>query len=303
MSMKRVIPYVIISLLTIAGCAKEPSVDDRVLATVSSRPITLKQFNARIAKLPPYYKSIVEKNRKIYLDDMIIERLFYEEAVRKGVNSDPEVVDLVNEAKRKIMISKYIQGEVDEKVKVSDLEAKEFYDSNKDDFKTPALWRASHILVGDEEQAKGLRDEIARGASFEDLARKRSIDATASRGGDIGYFRMGQLIPDFEKVCMKLKVGEISDVVHTQFGYHLIKLTDKREPAVESYDKVRPAIEGELKKKKREEAMNKLVLDLKSRYNVIVEKDVFMTAIQGRQAGDGEGSGRPDAVNPEAVPQ
>lgn len=270
----------------IAGCAKKPSGDDKVLAMVSSQPITLKQFNAKIAKLPPYYKAIIERNRKIYLDDMIIERLFYEEAVRKGVNTDPEVVDLVNEAKRKIIISKYIQNEIDRKVKVSDLEMKEFYDSNRDDYMTPELWRASHILVSSEAQAQALRGDVEKGASFEELAKKYSIDATANRGGDIGYFRVGQLIPAFEKACLKLQSGEVSDVVHTQFGYHLIKLTDRREPAAESFEKVRPAIEGELRKKKREEAMNALVLDLKSRYNVIVEDDVFQTAMQGPQADD-----------------
>lgn len=269
----------VLAALACAGCAKHPADGDTVVATVSSKPITLKQFNAKIAKLPPYYRSIVEKNRKLYLDDMIIEQLFYEEAVRKGVNSDPEVLDLVNEAKRKILISKYIQNEIEQKVRVSDLEIKEYYDSNKDDFKTPALWRASHILVGTEAEAAAVRDEIVKGAVFEELARKYSIDATANRGGDIGFFRIGQLIPDFEKAALKLKIGEMSGIVHTQFGYHLIKLTDRREPVAEAFEKVRSAIEGELKKKKRESAMNTLVLDLKSRYNVIVEKDAFKAAM------------------------
>lgn len=277
MHMTRLIVFVSLGMvvLSVGGCAKNPTGDDRVIATVSSQPITLRQFNTKIAKLPPYYKSIVEKNRKLYLDDMIIEQLLYEEAVRKGVNRDREVVDLLNEAKRKIFIAKYIKNEVDDKIRISELEMKEFYDSNRDDFKTPPLWRASHILVGSEDQARTLRDEIAKGASFEELAKKYSIDATASRGGDVGYFRMGQLIPEFEKVCLKLNKGEISDILHTQFGYHIIKLTDKREPVAESYDKVRPAIEGELRKKKREVVMNKLVADLKNRYSVIVDKDLF----------------------------
>ena len=209
---------------------------------------------------------------------MIIEQLFYEEAIRKGVNRDSEVMDLINEAKRKIYVSKYVQNEVDNKIKVTELEIKEFYDSHKDDFKTPALWRASHILVGTEEQAKSMLSELAKGASFEELAKKYSIDATANRGGDVGFFRMGQLIPEFEKVCLKLNKGETSGIVHTQFGYHIIKLTDKREPMAESYDKARSAIEGQLKKSKRDAAISRLILDLKSRYNVIVDKDVFKSS-------------------------
>jgi len=275
----------------LTGCSKKPAGSDTVIATVSSKPITLTEFNRKVAKLPPYYKTVVDKNKQLYLDDMIVEQLFYEEAVRKGVNRDPEVTDLLNEAKRKIVISKYVQNEVDGRIKVSDLEMKEYYDANKDDFKTPALWRASHILVTTREQAAALRDEIMKGASFEELAKKYSIDATATRGGDIGFFRVGQLIPDFEKACLALTVGEVSDVINTQFGYHLIKLTDRRDPVAEAYEKVRPAIEGQLRKKKREEIMTKLVADLKSRYNVIVEKDAFGADRKDAEAG-GEGAKR-----------
>jgi len=289
--------YCSLIAFVMTGCAKKPSADDKVVAIISSQPITLKQFNARVAKLPPYYKTIINKNKKLYLDDMIIEQLFYEEAVRKGVNRDGEVTDLLNEAKRKIYISKYVQNEVDDKIKVTDLEMKEFYDSNKDDFKTPALWRASHILVGSEEQAKTMLSELAKGASFEELAKKNSIDATASRGGDVGFFRMGQLIPEFEKACLKLNNGQTSGIVHTQFGYHIIKLTDKREPAAESYEKVRGAIELQLKKGKRDVAMNRLIMDLKSRYNVIVDKDVFKSSqVASELASTAAGESLPDAV-------
>lgn len=306
--MRRIIYFILPCALiigpAISGCAKKPSADDKVVATISSHPITLKQFNARVAKLPPYYKTIINKNKKLYLDDMIIEQLLYEEAVRKGVSRDAEVADLVNEAKRKIYISKYVQNEVDDKIKMTELEIKEFYDSNKDDFKTPALWRASHILVATEEQAKSILAELAKGSSFEDLAKKYSIDATANRGGDVGFFRMGQLIPEFEKVCLKLNKGETSGIVHTQFGYHIIKLTDKREPMAESYEKVRSAIEGKLKKTKRDEAMNRLIMDLKSRYNVIVDKDVFKSSqVAGGDVTDDAAGSSPDAAaepNPKA---
>ena len=92
------------------GCAKKPSDETRILAKVSSKAITLKDFNARIAKLPEYYKSAAAQNKKRFLDDMIVERLFYEEAVRKGVDRDKEIQDIVNEAKRKIVITKFIKN-------------------------------------------------------------------------------------------------------------------------------------------------------------------------------------------------
>jgi len=257
------------------GCAKKKQEDDRVLAKVSNRLVTLNEFKERISKLPSYYRDIANRNKKRFLDEMIVEMLFYEEAIRNGLDRDREVKEIIMEAKKKILIAKLVKTEVEDKIQISDSEIKEFYEGHKADFKAPELWRASHILVATEDEAKGILDELSKGASFEDLAKAHSIDATADRGGDVGYFRLGQIIPDFENACLKLQVGQTSGIVHTQFGYHIIKLTDKKEPAVQPLEKVRRAIEDELRKKKRSELFDKLVLKLKKRYQVTIEEDVF----------------------------
>ena len=229
--------------------------------------------------MPAYYQNIASKNPKRYIEDIIVEMLCYEEGVRKGIDRDKEVKEVVNEAKKKIVMAKLIKNEVEDKIVVTEDEMKKFYDEHKDEFKTPEMWRASHILVADEKEAKAMLDELAKGAKFEDLARAHSIDATASRGGDVGYFRAGQLIPDFEKACLKLDVGQTSGIVQTQFGYHIIKLTDKKEPGVKSYEEAKRAIEAELKKKKRSELFNALVLRLKNKYGVEVNENVFEKAV------------------------
>lgn len=260
-----------------AGCAKRPTGEDKVLAKVSNKLITLKDFKDRIGKLPVYYQNIVNKNKKRFLDETIVEILFYEEAIRKGLDRDREAKEVIAEAKKKILIAKLIKNEVEDKIKIGDDEIRGFYETHKEDFKTPELWRASHILVATEENAKDILNELSKGANFEELAKARSMDATASRGGDVGYFRIGQLVPDFEKACTKLNVGEISEAVHTQFGYHIIKLTDRKEPAVEDLEKVKRAIEEELRKRKRSELFDNLVLNLKNKYKVTIEEDVFKT--------------------------
>lgn len=257
------------------GCAKKPSGDDRILAKVSNRFITVKDFEAKIAKIPPYYRNVVEKDKKRYLDEVIMQMLCYEEAVRRGIDRDKEIQDVINEARKKILMAKLIKDEVEDKVSVSEDEVNNFFDAHRDEFKTPELLRASHILVADEKEARGLLDELARGASFEDLARKHSTDATASRGGDVGYFRKGQVVPAFEDACMKLNVGEMSPIIRTQFGYHIIKLTDKKEPGLQSYDEAKGSIENELKRKKRSDLFSKLVLNLRNKYGVNVKEDVF----------------------------
>lgn len=272
------------------GCAKSPASGDVVLAKVSSRRITAKEFDARIAKMPPYYRSIVERNRRRYLDDMITEMILYEEAVRKGFDRDKEIIDLIKEAKKKIIITKFIKTEVQDAVKVTDEEVRAFYEARKDQFKAPEAWRASHILMPDEKEAKDVLEELSKGVNFEELAKAHSTDATAARGGDIGYFRKGQLIPEFEKECLKLGVGQTSGIVHTQFGYHIIKLTDKKESVPETYDKIKPAIESELKRARRSEAFDKLMSALKKKYMVELNDKVLPSSSPAEAPANEEGT-------------
>ncbi len=266
-------PLVFAVILT--GCGKSSGKDDRIIATIGSRPVMMSEFDTKIAKLPAYYQNIARQNRERFLDEMIMESLLYEEAVRKSMDRDSEVREVLADARKKILVAKLIKSEVDDRVDISASEAKLFYEQHKEQFRSPQLWRASHILVADEAQAMALLGQLAGGASFEELARANSTDATATRGGDIGYFRMGQLVPDFEKACVKLGVGETSDVVKTQFGYHIIKLTDKKEEGSEPFEKVAGNIEDILKRKKRGDLFDQMVAGLKKRYDVNVKEDAF----------------------------
>ena len=90
-------------------------------------------------------------------------------------------------------------------------------------------WRASHILVKDKGQATELLKKIKQGASFEAMAREHSTCPSKSRGGDLGWFGPGKMVAPFEEACKKLSNGSLSDVVQTQFGYHLIKLTGRKD--------------------------------------------------------------------------
>ncbi len=89
-------------------------------------------------------------------------------------------------------------------------------------------WKASHILVKDRAQAEQLKNKVKQGANFEAIARDFSTCPSKSKGGDLGWFGPGKMVPAFENACKKLGVGSISDVVQTQFGFHVIKVTGKR---------------------------------------------------------------------------
>ncbi len=266
---------VMVTCMGLYGCGKADKDGGKVIATVSNRAITLSEFKSRIGRLPAYYQRIIKNNLKRYLDETIMEMLLYEEALRKRLDKNREVKEVIDEARKKILVSKLVSSEVDDKAKVPEEEIRKYYDEHKDEFKTPEMWRASHILVADEALARSVADELSKGGDFAELAKKYSIDATASRGGDIGFFRGGQLVPEFEKACLALNVGQTGEILHTQFGYHIIKLTDKRESAVQSYDEARRAIEGELSRKMRSGLFDEMVDKLKSRYSVNINEEVF----------------------------
>lgn len=130
-----------------------------------------------------------------------------------------------------------------EDMKVTDEELKKYYNEYKPKVK------ASHILVDDEKTAKDIKAKLEKGEDFAELAKEYSKDTgSAQNGGDLGWFGPGKMVEEFEKAAYALKVGEISDPVKTQFGYHIIKVTDKEKK--KSFDEMKEEIEFEVKKSK-----------------------------------------------------
>ncbi|MBN1353959.1 MAG: peptidyl-prolyl cis-trans isomerase [Candidatus Omnitrophica bacterium] len=260
--------------LTFGGCSGGSS--KNVLATIDKEDrIALKDFNNRISKLPKRYQEAINKNKKAFLDELIVDNLLYREAMRKKLYRDKDVNDVIEEAKKKILIARLLQDEVENKVNVSDDEVKAYYEANPDKFTTPEVRRASHILVKTEDQARDILVELTNGRNFEDLARARSIDPSANIGGDIGYFTRGQLIPDFEDACFNMEVGEISKIVKTKFGYHIIKLTEKKPPSLKSLPEVRDAIEQSIKRIKKKMAFNDYVTTLKEKSRIWINNKLI----------------------------
>ena len=179
-------------------------------------------------------------------------------------------------------ISKLIDQEVGSKVTVTDAEAKAFYDANPELFKTPEMVRASHILVmvdqkaGDADKAKakekmaGIQKKVQAGEDFAELAKQFSDCKSSTSGGDLDFFQRGQMVGAFEDAAFKLNVGEVSDVVETQFGYHLIKVTDKKPAETKTYDQVKDELTKYLKQQKVSQQLSQYVDQLKAKDKIEV---------------------------------
>jgi peptidyl-prolyl cis-trans isomerase C len=170
--------------------------------------------------------------------------------------------------RRDIVVANFIEQAIAAKIRVAEEETRKFYDQNPDKFKRGEMVRASHILLGVDvkasaeekkkarEKAVKLRKELAAGADFASLARENSTCPSSKQGGDLGFFGKGQMVPPFEQVAFALKPGEISDVVETQFGYHVIKLVEKKAADTVDFKDARPRIEEYLKNQKIQAALN-----------------------------------------------
>jgi len=159
-----------------------------------------------------------------------------------------------------------LREEVVNEVSVSDEEAKEFYDNNPQQFETSEQKRVSHILFDDKEKAEEVLAELNNGADFAEMAREHSTGPTAENGGDLGFITANEqgLDRTFRDAAMQLSVGELSsEPVETQFGFHLIKVTDSREAGVREFEEVKSQIKSQMRSQKQNQAFQEFVEGLR----------------------------------------
>ncbi|RNC66310.1 MAG: peptidylprolyl isomerase [Desulfuromonadales bacterium] len=249
----------------------------QVVAEVNGDAITTEDFKKELENLPPYLKPMADtpEGKKELLDTMVVRELILQQARKDNLDKSPEVAAKLEELKKRVVVEAFLKKKVEEQVKISDEELKKFYDENKDKFKSGDQVRASHILMRSEKEAQDVQKELKAGGSFEELAKKHSVDSAAAKGGDLGWFSKGSMVPEFEKVVFGLKEGETSGIVKTKFGYHIIKLTGKRPAGTRSFEEVKEQIKAALLPNKQQEVFQKLKEDIKKDAKVSVKEDVL----------------------------
>ena len=267
--MKKLSFFILVLFLT--GCSAKSS-GGNALARFDGAVILEKEYTRRFETLPKEVRSVASRRKKEFLDDLVAEHFLLKEAERRGIQKDPEVKELLEAARRKIIIAKLIEKEVDEKITLAPDEAEKYYQDHQDEFMTALTLRASHILVKTQEEAALIKTQIEGGADFEDAARRHSLDSTAIRGGDLGFFQKGRFVPEFEDAVFVMKKGELKGPVKSQFGYHLIKLTDRLEPTLRQLRDVKNFVEQRLVGEKRSRAFKDLVEKLKAGAKIDVDE-------------------------------
>jgi peptidyl-prolyl cis-trans isomerase C len=258
-------------------------------------------------QLPDYARQLFadEQGRQKFLDELVKKEILYQEALKRGLDKAPEFTKKVEDFKRLTLASEVLEKEIVSKNKVSDQDARDYYSKHKEEFATTSQIKASHILVRTEDEARKILARLKKGEKFEDIARKESLDkGSAQNGGDLGYFSRGQMIPAFEKAAAALKVGELSAPVRTDYGYHIIKVSDKKSGPTVEFDRIKDMIVQRLSGERQKEAFDKYMEDLKKNYKIEINKEALAQVSPGAPAAAGKPGQQPEqkAEKPEAKP-
>ena len=237
----------------------------KVLATVGGMPITDTEVEEFLMGLGPRGQAYNNpEGRGIILEQLIGNKLLLLDAKRNLLEAEPAFKEQLAKLKDNLLAS-YAAEKAISTVSVSDKEARDYYEENKDKFNQGETVNASHILVDSEELANELIEKISTGAvTFEDAAREHSSCPSKENGGNLGDFGKGQMVPEFDQAVFAMEVGTVSaSPVKTQFGYHLIKLISKKDPEAMPYEQIADEIKHALLTEKRRAAYESKINQLK----------------------------------------
>jgi peptidyl-prolyl cis-trans isomerase C len=238
--------------------AAEDKPGDAVVATVNGQPITESdlrfaenELGGEIANLPP------EVKRRALAEYLIDNELFAKAAEEAKIAATPEYEQQMRYLKRRVLRELYFDKTL--KGKIGEDEAKKIYTEKIAQLKPEEEIEARHILVDSEEKAKELHAKIVAGADFAQLAKENSTDTgSKDQGGVLGYFGHGQMVPEFEAAAFKLEKGQVSEPVHTNFGWHIIKVDDRRKKEPPSFAAVKDTILNSLVVRKAQDTATEL---------------------------------------------
>lgn len=249
------LPALVLSaMLALPAQAEQPTADT-VVARVNGQEIKLGHVIIARTSLPQQYQQIPPQ----VLYDAIIEQLIQQSALQQAFgDEEPNRVKLSLENERRSLLA----GEEVEKIMAaaaSDEDLKAAYDAKYGASYDEKEFNAAHILVETEEEAKAIKAELDNGADFAELAKEKSTGPSGPKGGALGWFSKGMMVPEFETAVIGLEPGQVSDPVQTQFGWHVVKLNETRAKEAPAFDEVRNQLASELQEKAVKDRVDALV--------------------------------------------
>ncbi|MFC5066831.1 peptidylprolyl isomerase [Flaviflagellibacter deserti] len=234
-----------------------------VVATIDGQPLTEREVQAAVAEIGPSLGGALDPEKRDQIIGFLIDIKLAARAAEKEKLADTpefqtEMAFLRDKALMQALLDKRGKDAVTEQT------VKQIYDDTVKDLKPEQEVHARHILVETEDEAKAVEERLKKGEDFAVIAKEVSKDpGSGAQGGDLGFFTKDQMVPEFADQAFKLEPGKISDPVKSQFGWHVIKVEEKREKPIPTLDQVRDQIEQYANRRAQQEAIQKLRSDAK----------------------------------------
>jgi len=255
--------------LALVAIVSTPAFAAVELAKVGSKSLTDADMKKLMGPIPEVQKQQINNDADIktrMVDNMVTEELFVQEAEKTGVTKNPEFQAGLERARRSLLTQTYLRSKV--QPKLTDANVRSFFDKNKARYSQDEV-RAYHVLLKTEAEAKEVYAKAKAGEDFEVLAKKYSKDPSAAQNmGDLGFFTRSRMVPQFADAAFSMKAGEISQPVKSPFGYHVIKVVEKRAGKPVKFDDVKEQVRGDL----QNESINDLIAGLKKSNKVSVNE-------------------------------
>ena len=250
---------VLIIGISLVSCSNS---EDEIVAKVGDMTITKSEF----------YEELVRQNGSQVLDNLIADKIMQAEVKELNIEITEEEIEedldemrefygsdealnqelanyglTLDDVKNNIKTNLQIERLLDSYVEITEEEMKEYFEENKSTFDQKEQVKASHILVETEEEALEIKEKLDQGEDFAELAKEYSLDKSNSdKGGDLGYFDRNKMVKEFSDAAFSLEIGEISDPVKSEYGFHIIKVEDRKEAKEADYDEVKNQVRRQL---------------------------------------------------------
>ena len=274
--MKFWLSLLILAALAFAGpTAAETGASD-VLAKVGDQEITRGMIENIIATIPEENRVpfLTPDGQKKILDEVVSLTLFAQEAKAKGLDKEPAIKTRLDYAQTEYLAREFFRRQVGKAPEISEDELQAYYKEHLNEFKPPEEIQARHILVGTEAEANKILEQLKAGQDFAELAKKKSIDPAAAKGGKLelmdgkDWLPKGTFEKSFEFSLFKIPKGQVDGPLKTQFGWHILKVDDKRQPDTPAFVQVRNMIKQRLQDERAQKLHNELMEQLKKSFPV-----------------------------------
>ena len=246
---------------------------ETILASFGEQTITLGEFTQIWEEVPEDYKLQLDKS--LVLDQIISEKLLIQEAENMGLKEDNDVLEQIKKMTEQILVQVLIEREILDKIKVNDEEVLEYYEQNKDSFTEKEQVHLYNILLETEKEAQDVLEQLKAGGDFNEIAIEKSTGPSATQGGDLGYLTKGTIIPEIEEVVFALELEELSEVIKTDFGFHILKITEKKPETIKTLEEAKEDIIQTLLPDKQKEAFENLLEELKSKSEIEINEEAL----------------------------